>query len=119
MGPEIGRKTVPFNAVTKLEWSAGSRRRTGAYALRGALLGAVVGGIGGAATGGDCEGSEGSCAAMGALIGAVGWGALGALVGSVVRSYGWKETQLPHADVSVTPRIGPGSRVGLAVAIRW
>lgn len=119
VGPEIGKRTIPFDAVTKLEWSAGRRSRMGAYAWRGALLGLLVGGIGGATSGGECEGSEGSCAAMGAMIGAVGWGATGALVGGFVKSYGWKEARLPHADVSVAPIIGPGSRAGIALALSW
>lgn len=119
VAPDIGKRTIPFDTVTKVEWSAGRRNRVGEFALGGALLGLVVGAIGGATSGGDCKGAEGSCAAMGAVTGTVGWGAVGALVGTFVKSYRWKEVPLPGAHVSVVPMIGPGSRAGVAVALRW
>ena len=119
VAPETGKSTIPFDAVTKLEWSAGRRSRVGAYAFRGALLGLVVGGIGGATSGGDCEGQQGNCAAIYGLMGAVGWGAAGALVGTFVRSYRWREVPVSHAQVSVLPIIGPRTRAGVAVALSW
>jgi len=120
---EIGTRTVPVSAVTKLEWSSGQRSMAGEFALGGALLGAAVGAVGGAASGGDCKGQAASCAGLGALVGGIGWSAVGAVVGLAVRTYAWKEVPLPQGrrgpQVSVAPLTVRGSGAGVTVAVRW
>lgn len=68
VAPESGRRTIPFDAITRVETSTGRRTRTVAYALRGAVLGGLVGAVGGATADGDCKGLAASCAAMSAFV---------------------------------------------------
>jgi hypothetical protein len=123
VGSEIGTRTVPVSAVTKLEWSSGQRSMAREFALGGVLLGAAVGAVGGATAGGDCKGQAGSCAGLGALVGGIGWGAVGALLGLAVKTYAWSEVPLPQGhrgpQVSVAPLAVRGSGAGVAVAVRW
>ncbi len=108
--------TVPLSRVQRLEVSAGSNR--GPSAGKGALIGLVLGGVLGFATGDDCSSSDFICfsredvAAGGAVLGAAVGGVIGLIAGGGER---WKATAIPR--VSFMP-IGSRS-VSIASTLRF
>ena len=109
--PASGKKTIPIDAITKLQWSEGRHNKAGTYAKWGAIgLGALmaVSFAAGASEYGDfiCD-SELACGALGAALGATSGAMYGALIGVAVRTYDWKELPLskgaagPHPQLSL------------------
>jgi hypothetical protein len=128
------RVSLPRTAIARMELSRGRRPRS---TLRGAAIGAGIGAAGGAllgfAAGGDrCppgrpgEGFFGwqGCLALfsagdKAAMGAVGFGALGGLVGAVIgsqRAERW-ETVTTHGTPKVRVSLRPLGRLGASLAL--
>lgn len=112
------RLTVPRDAIARMDLSRG-RRSAGERLFKGAGIGALVGGLGGALLGqtGDKDSfCRGSC---GALVGGIGFGALGVLVGAAggLASEGerWEQVPARAVQVSVKP-VARGRGLGLAVS---
>ncbi len=115
---ETGVKTIPRDAVTRMEWSSGRRSQSGAFARKGAIAVGLAFAVVGAIVYDDDSGERAKGAVLGAAGGAV-WGALGgALVGAFTHSYQWKEGPAPGLEASVSPSVS-GSSAGITIVLRW
>jgi hypothetical protein len=107
---------VPFNAVTRLERSLGTRRNIGKAALIGGLVGAGAGAaFVGIASG--SEGCEGPCSGWVLVFSALGGGA-GAIVGSGVgalhKTEHWEGVPVGRVGIRVVPeRDGAGLKLSV------
>jgi hypothetical protein len=93
--PASGKKLVPLDAVTHLQWSEGRHNKAGSFAKWGAIgMGSLmaVTFAASASTFGDfvCK-SRSECALLGATLGSVNGAMYGALIGVAVRTYDWKD----------------------------
>jgi hypothetical protein len=96
--PASGRKTIPIDTITRLQWSEGRHNRAGSFAKWGAV---GMGGLmaitfaAGVSEFGDyfCK-SRGGCAVLGATMGGINGAMYGALIGVTVRTYDWKDLSI-------------------------
>ena len=93
--PASGKKIIPIDAITKLQWSEGRHNKAGSFAKWGAIGMGVLTAVSFAASSssfGDfvCE-SRGGCALLGATLGSISGAMYGALIGVTVRTYDWKD----------------------------
>ena len=113
--------TIPISQIATLERQEGTRGRTGPGAFIGLLGGAAIGV--GVARGGECEGSsagdtelEGLCRVVVIGMGVLGGTALGALVGSFIRTENWVVVPLVEVAPSGGIATGRGVSFGLRLA---
>jgi hypothetical protein len=107
--PASGKRTIPIDAIARLQWSEGRHNKAGTYAKWGAIgLGALmaVSFAAGASEYGDffCD-SKFACGALGAVLGATSGAMYGALIGVAVRTYDWKELPLNKGATGPRPQV--------------
>jgi hypothetical protein len=119
-GGTPNRLAIPLASVTRLELSMPGGSRAG----QGALTGLAIGGVGGAIVAGTaCAGDQLlEDAAVGcALVGAVFFGAGGALVGAIIGAMTtgtrWEEVPLDRLRLQVAPQ--RDGRFGLWLSVRF
>jgi hypothetical protein len=111
--------TVARDAITRFE--LGHRRTSGKGALRGAGIGLLAGGVGGAALGVALDSpddwfSGGELAAGGAIVFGGAGALIGALVGAASPGERWETVPTHRVRVGLTPRIGRGRGLALSVS---
>jgi hypothetical protein len=110
--PGSERKTIPRDAMKRLEWSRGHSR----HPIAGAVIGGLIGGAFFAcASMLACDAA--SCSpSMEAFVAGVGLGALpGAGIGALIKTRDWDDVEPARVQVSLTPVRGRGVGVKLAV----
>lgn len=98
-----GHRTIPLDAVTKIEWSSGRHNQAGKFARKGAIIGAAVFAVALARLNNDDAGERSAGAALGAASGAFWGGLAGAAIGAFRHTYDWKEAPLSPRPTS-SPR---------------
>lgn len=116
---------VPRRSISELDVDAGRAGSPVAGALVGALggglLGAAIGSIHfclnlfGEGTSNDCPGPPPSEVQAAALTGAASGAVIGMLIGALIRHDTWRPARAPA--LSVLPTVGRG-RIGVAVSVR-
>jgi len=108
---------IPLASMTALDVHAGRKSRV----LRGLIIGAAVGAplSGLALMQADEEGSDpgpGEYFLFGAVVGGAAFGAIGAVIGALVKTDRWEQIPLDQLRVSLTPQRDGQFGIGLSVA---
>jgi hypothetical protein len=101
-GPSLATQSLAWQQISKMDVSTGSHGNIG----RGAGIGLLVGGIGGAMLGSNAPGNEfrGIERFLQGLLGGALGGLAGAVLGSPWRSENWVPVTLPHTPVAFDQR---------------
>ncbi|UCC85234.1 MAG: hypothetical protein JSW46_10100, partial [Gemmatimonadota bacterium] len=105
-------------SVTRLDVKRGRKSRADLGAGIGGLIGMVAGALTGKAFCGSSEDEECRGASFGGgLIGFVALGAVGAAVGSSIKTDRWEEVPLDQLRVTIAPRPSGGLSVGVRLKL--
>jgi hypothetical protein len=114
------RLAIPFASVTRLELSMPGGSRAG----DGALIGLLLGGVGGAfAAGAACasdpwfQDDAGGCAMAGAVVFGAGGALVGAIIGAMITGTRWEEVPLERLRLQAAPQ--RDGRFGLGAWVRF
>ena len=121
-----GRRAVPLATLDRLEVSLGRKTQAG----KGALIGLLVGGVAGVATGvlvcapnPSCEGEDDSLTGLVALffggIGALAGTGIGALIGGITLVEQWQPIPLDRVSLGISPHGHRGFEFSVSIGIRF
>jgi hypothetical protein len=103
--PDSEPRTIPRNAVTKLQWSPGYQR----HPIPGAIVGGLLGGaFFGAAVYAMCDAATCSVSLPAVGIGAALGALPGAGIGALIRTREWKDAEPSRVQFSIAPVRGKG-----------